>query len=111
MTISEARDKCKTFVAKIPRDALILAILVLASSLSFGLGYLAGLDAAMQTNDVLTQEVSTSGQVVASKSGTKYYLSECAGAERISDSNKVWFISTEAAKSAGYSPASNCEGL
>lgn len=45
MTISEARDKCKTFVAKVPRDALILSILVLTAFLSFGLGYLAGLDA------------------------------------------------------------------
>lgn len=111
MTISEARDKCKTFIAKVPRDTLILSILVLSSSLSFGLGYLAGLDAKMQTNDVLTQEVSTSGQVVASKSGTKYYLPECSGAERISDANKVWFTSAEAAKGAGYSPATNCEGL
>ena len=113
MTITEAHDKCKTLIAKVPRDALILAILVLASSLSFGLGYLAGLDAMpIPIDDVLeTQAISTEGRVVASKSGTKYYLPECAGANRISDANKVWFISTEAAKSAGYSPASNCEGL
>ena len=47
MNIAEARDKCKSLIAKAPRDALILAILVLASALSFGLGYLAGLDAAV----------------------------------------------------------------
>lgn len=47
MTISEARDKCKSLAAKVPRDALILAILVLASFLSFGLGYMAGLDAIL----------------------------------------------------------------
>lgn len=119
MTITEAHDKCKTLIAKVPRDALILAILVLASSLSFGLGYLAGLDAAMPIDDVLeTQAISTdstgspqAGQVVASKSGTKYYLPGCAGADRISDANKVWFVSAEAARNAGYSPASNCEGL
>ena len=45
MTISETRDKCKAFIAKIPRDVLIISILILASLLSFGLGYLAGLDA------------------------------------------------------------------
>ena len=45
MTISGTRDKCKAFLARVPRDVLILAILVLASTLSFGLGYLAGLDA------------------------------------------------------------------
>ncbi len=45
MTIAEAREKCKSLVAKVPRDVLILAILVLVALLSFGLGYLAGLDA------------------------------------------------------------------
>lgn len=112
MTIAEAREKCKTLVVKVPRDALILSILVLASSLSFGLGYLAGLDAAMPTSDVIeAQPVSTEGQVVASKSGTKYYLPECAGADRISDANKVWFVSASAANTAGYTPAANCDGI
>ncbi len=46
MTITEAREKCKSLVAKVPRDVLILGILVLASSVSFWLGYLAGLDLA-----------------------------------------------------------------
>lgn len=45
MTIAGAREKCKSLVAKVPRDVLILAILVLASLFSFGLGYMAGLDA------------------------------------------------------------------
>ena len=45
MSIAEVREKCKSLVAEAPRDALILGILVLASSLSFLLGYLAGLDA------------------------------------------------------------------
>ena len=50
MTITEAREKCKSVVATIPRDVLILAILILASSLSFGLGYVAGLDVGRDTN-------------------------------------------------------------
>ena len=113
MTIAEAREKCKSLVAKVPRDALILAVLVLASSLSFGLGYLAGLDAG-RTRDVLlgvspVAATSAVGQVVASKSGTKYYLPSCAGADRISDANKVWFVSASAASAAGYTPASNCK--
>jgi hypothetical protein len=45
MTIADLRDKCKSLIAKVPKDALILAILILTSFLSFGLGYLAGLDA------------------------------------------------------------------
>ena len=115
MTITEAREKCKSIVATVPRDVLILAILVLASSMSFGLGYLAGLDAGRDTNapPETSPIVATSieGQVVASKSGTKYYLPECAGADRISDVNKVWFTSASAASAAGYAPTANCKGL
>jgi hypothetical protein len=102
--------------ARAPRDVLILAVLVLASVLSFGLGYLAGLDVG-NTGGVILETAPTAAtaatgqQVVASKSGTKYYLPECAGANRISDANKVWFASAAAAASAGYTPAANCTGL
>lgn len=48
---------------------------------------------------------------VASKFGTKYYLSWCGGVSRIKEGNKVWFVSEEEAKKAGFSPASNCKGL
>ncbi len=111
MTIADLRDKCKSLTAKVPRDALILAILIVASSVSFGLGYLAGLD--VHVPDVacaLSQSIET-GKFVASKSGTKYYLPTCAAAGRISDANKVWFASTDSARAAGYTPAANCEGI
>lgn len=117
MIIAEAREKCKSLVAKAPRDALILGVLVLASSLSFGLGYVAGLDA--EKGSVLGVEQAPASKVgtptggvgvVASKSGTKYYLPECAGAGRISNANKVWFASASAAREAGYTPATNCPG-
>ena len=48
---------------------------------------------------------------VGSKSGTKYHLVTCAGAKRIKDENKIFFVSVEEAEAAGYSPASNCPGL
>lgn len=52
-----------------------------------------------------------SGTYVASKNGTKYHLASCPGAKSISDANKVWFETKEAAEAAGYTPASNCPGL
>lgn len=115
MIVAEAREKCKGVIANIPRDVFILVILVLASSLSFGFGYLAGSD-ANKTNDALFETsypsaTSTTKQVVASKFGTKYYLPECAGADRISDANKIWFSSAAAATSEGYTPAANCDGI
>lgn len=125
MNIAETREKCKTLVAKVPRDIFIVVILVLASSFSFGLGYLAGLDAG-QGSDAAIEGISppssaswqtTAGtvgtveKVVASKTGTKYYPLGCAGADRILDANKVWFASASVAKSAGYTLATNCKGL
>jgi len=113
MNIAKAREKCKIFFQKIPRDVLVIIILILASSASFGLGYLAGLDAG-QGSEVKLQELpaaATTGNFVASKTGTKYYLPSCAGADKISDANKVWFASASAAAAAGYAPAANCKGL
>lgn len=90
-----------------------MAIIFLASSASFGLGLLAGLDAGqgrgVTQEEELSPVASTTGQIVASKNGTKYYLPHCAGAERISDANKVWFASIAAAAKAGYAPAANCK--
>ena len=139
VTITKVRDKCKSFFKnlfvsrenpttgeenilagrRIPRDVFIIAILILASSASFGLGYLAGLDAVipiegqgrvtMPDADTV-RATSTEGQVVASKNGTKYYFASCAGVGRISDANKVWFASVSLAEAAGYTLAANCKG-
>lgn len=51
------------------------------------------------------------GSYVASKSGSKYYLTTCSGASRIKDENKVYFASAGEAAAAGYGPAANCPGL
>ena len=55
--------------------------------------------------------LSAGGQIVASRSGSKYHYPWCSGAQRISEANKVWFNSIEEARKAGYTPASNCKGL
>jgi hypothetical protein len=112
MTISDTRKKCKNLLAQAPRDVLIIFILILASLASFGLGYLAGLERGGQGSRESSLVVPPSGgEILASKNGTKYYLPECAGADKISEANKVWFVSTSAARAAGYTPAANCEGL
>ena len=58
-----------------------------------------------------TNTVSTDGQVVASKNGTKYHFPWCSGAKTISEANKIYFNSTAEARAAGYTPAGNCKGL
>lgn len=115
MTIAEAREKCKYAVANIPRDALVITILVITSSASFGLGYFAGKDegqgSGLTSVSLPPIEMAIGQQVVASKNGTKYYLPDCSGADRITEANKVWFTSPAAASAAGYAPAANCKGL
>ncbi|MDE2021812.1 MAG: hypothetical protein KGI71_02735 [Patescibacteria group bacterium] len=119
MTVADLRGKCKNFLthlserkAALPRDVIILGVLVFASLLSFGLGYLAGIEAGQGSNAVNPISVaptSAAEQVVASKNGTKYYPPSCAAAARITDANKVWFVSASAAEAAGYTLSTNCE--
>jgi hypothetical protein len=51
------------------------------------------------------------GVYVGSKVSDKYHRSDCPGALRISEINRVWFSSKTEAEQAGYSPASNCKGI
>lgn len=104
-----------------PRDVLIIAVLILASSASFGFGYLAGSASSKESGQgsdsgivelpAAAAATSAQGRFVASKNGTKYYLPSCAGANQISDANKIWFVSASVAQAAGYAPAANCKGL
>lgn len=116
----------------LPRDILLVCILVLSSSASFGLGVLAGRDLQGEGSErgftieqipltasslEVSQKpappapISVGGQVVASKNGTKYFLPWCGGASQIKEENKIWFADNEAAEKAGYTPAGNCKGL
>lgn len=108
------REKCKMALAQIPRDILVISILVLASVASFYLGFLAGRDSGKGSH-LQTLSASEASQfvdaVVASKSGTKYYRPNCSGAQRIADEKKVWFATQELARREGYEPAENCDGL
>ena len=148
MTIAErpepgkaiSRPSIQVLWQRLPKDILLLATLVLASLLSFGLGVLAGREDGEGKGQVLIEKIaeaepepsvvpppnvegpprpatknpvagSTSGELVASKTGTKYYLPWCGTAKRIKEENKVWFKSKAEAEAAGYTPAKNCKGL
>lgn len=56
-------------------------------------------------------EYAESGTLVGSVNSTKYHFPWCPGAQRIKDSNKIYFENTEVAREAGYSAAANCKGL
>ena len=121
----------------IKNDLFVTLIIILVALAGFGLGKLSALEkgrepisiksldignnqAGAQTTSssviadkagISTSSAEVKGLVVAAKTGTKYYYPWCTGVSRISEKNKVWFETIEAAKQAGFSPASNCAGL
>ncbi len=110
-----------------------LILLILLMSLSFLLGRISllsdraqnvriigsGEDIKTETKNIKVQSAEVlgastqadTGQVVASKSGTKYHYPWCAGAKQISEKNKIIFKSISDARAKGYTPATNCKGL
>ncbi len=121
MNIAEIGRRSKELAAKVPEDALVLMVVVLATSASFWLGMLYERDAgqgsdfsieyAQQGTAVAQAVAPENARYVASKSGTKYHLPTCSGAKTISETNKVFFASKEDAEAAGYAPAANCKGI
>lgn len=53
----------------------------------------------------------TSGEVIGSKTGKKYYFPWCGTVKRIKPENQVHFASAELAVKAGFTPGGNCKGL
>ncbi|MDB5266020.1 MAG: hypothetical protein JWM39_733 [Parcubacteria group bacterium] len=50
-------------------------------------------------------------EVIASKTGTVYYLPTCSGVSRILPANRVTYATRSAAEAKGLKPAKNCKGL
>ncbi len=119
---------------RIPRPYLYLGILALSCSTAFGLGHMEGRGVAPDEGISISQLATSTpefmrgqaaaaaaavpedtmpagGEVVASKSGTKYYFPWCGTVKRIKEENKIWFPNREAAEAAGYEPAANCKGM
>jgi hypothetical protein len=63
------------------------------------------------TSTSVTSSSSPRRVYVAARGGTVYYLPSCAGANRISEKNKIWFETKAEAERLGYRPAKNCKGL
>lgn len=112
-------EKLKSFVLD---DAVFTALLVVIVALvAFVLGRNSMIQTVVQPAGVHISQDETvrvsevmqnrAVMVVASRSGTKYHLESCPGAQQIKEANKITFSSVEEAQAAGYSPAANCDGL
>lgn len=125
------RARARARFTTVPRDVLVVGIIALSSSASFGLGMLVERDlgkgspftvteAPLVESSVATVAVgapiaplalpATDTQVIASKNGTKYYYSWCSGISRISPENRVTFATPAVAEAKGYTLSSTCKG-
>ena len=110
--------KIKNFGNDFIHEWGLIVIIFLVAIASFGLGRLAvskqigpPISIGNAPKDVQIRAMAPGGLVVASRGGSTYQFPWCAGADRISATNKIWFKSEEAARQAGYAPAKNCKGL
>jgi hypothetical protein len=120
-------------------DIFIVLVIILVGLAGFGLGKISALEksrgivdiqpvnwplasstrpTSLPTSVVVPQSAAAMvasekavGFLVASKGGKKYHFPWCAGAAQIAEKNKIWFDSYEEAQRAGYSAATNCQGL
>ena len=134
-SVIEYLQKVKSWIEANKNDLYVAAIIFLVGMASFGLGRLSVLwpkkepititkNQLLMTNDAdkrgqpapfsnksASVVSAIKGKYVASKSGTAYHYPWCSGALKIKEANKIWFQTKEEAKSRGYKPAGNCEGL
>ncbi len=125
MSIKDLLEKVKPFYN--------LLLVLLVASIFFALGRLSVLEERytpikiQYQNDSQTASVinsgnlprqplgegvmQSSGEVIGSKNGKKYYYPWCGTVKMIKPENQVKFASIEEARKAGYTPASNCKGL
>ena len=108
----------RTHGAKVLSVWGVPTIVFLVSVASFGLGRLSTLESteihvSLQQAGVIqaVAPMNMGGLIVGSRSGSTYHFPWCAGAQQISEQNKRWFKSEDAARKAGYAPAKNCKGL
>ena len=117
-SIQEWGQKIKTGAEGGVGEWGIPTLIILVGIISFGLGRLSALEsqktpisitnAAHITSDL---RVVPGGQFVGARGGSTYFFPWCSGAEKLVESEKVWFASEKAAQKAGYKPAQNCRGL
>ena len=135
-SIKEIRQKIKRFLRFIEqKDIFTILLIILIAFGSFGLGRMSKIEESKipikiqqmeQTATIIQAQNSqingsnspnepfvpkNDKKYVASKNGSKYHFPWCSGAKRMKESNKVWFITIDEAKKAGYTPAGNCKGL
>jgi hypothetical protein len=102
----------------LPRWILLILILVLTSSASFGLGMLteqsiSSRDAVNGGGSSLSVGASPAsmGQIIGDSSTRQYYLPWCSQVASISAADTVSFANAQDAEAKGYTAGKDCAGL
>ena len=123
--VAESFKKVKGWCKNNSSDLFIAGIIFFTGMSSFGLGRISVLwesppplfvkqensEHELVDNVQAQKGAQADKRVVASKNGSVYHYSWCAGAVRIKEENKIWFPTKEDAKRAGLKSATNCPGL
>lgn len=129
MTLQEIVEKIK-LARDIPRDIFVILLVLLSLGVGFLLGKLESHEEYRLKTLKITQEATESpfegegevrgvsttteqkqvqiGQFVGSKHGHTYYPPSCSFAQKIKESNKIWFLSKEDAEREGYHASATC---
>lgn len=129
-SIANMVQKIKYFLTgETMMDILLVLVITLASTASFGLGRMSVVKDNREPIAILYPEkmekapvFQVAGSVnntpieapigktiLASKNGKKYYFTNCSGANRIKSSNRVWYANEKDAESAGLTKSATCK--
>lgn len=118
VTIPDFIAHCKDLLEQAIGEFGLLLLVFLVGVGSFGLGRFSALEDAKPPVAITEAPQAANipalppgGYVVASRTGSVYYLPWCSGAGKIARGNQVWFGSEAAAQKAGYAPSKSCKGL
>ena len=118
VTIQDFLLRCKALAESGIAEWGLISLLFLVSLTAFGLGRLSMLETVQPPIAILQAPQSANalalppgGFVVASKTGSVYYLPWCAGAQKIAANKQVWFANESAAQASGYKASKGCQGL
>mgnify|MGYP005674803213 CR=1 FL=1 len=128
MSIKENWQKIKAQLAQVGTELFLVGLIAAVGFSAFGLGRLSVPESTpipavsliqaptFSTKSLVTTPgrdatLAPAGNLVASRNGSKYHFPWCPGAQRMKESNKIWFADEQTARAAGYLPAANCKGL
>lgn len=119
MSIADIQEKIKRLHPDTLQQIFMIGIIVVVAISSFALGRFSVAEEGREVEVLYPEQVVERAQmsldednvVVASTRGSKYHYPWCPGAISMSEANKIEFEDIEEAREAGYTPASNCEGL